>query len=728
MLCQHLQDYGLLLDLKRLSFAALLLLLTPAAWAVGVRSDVRSAAGCSVTAIVAEPVCPDAPCGHEITVAYHGQPVVMDLPSAQEWTLRATTSDCWSETVAVNSDKPASIRIWRKGAIEGHLALDGKEMQVRLRSSSGASPPDNNLDATAPCPVKRDHSFQCGVPAGVPLDLKISTQGTAPLYFFDVSVDAGRAAALGTLRPVAGGSLAGSVVDAKGRGLAEVTVELAPVTPMTERKDRDTFRSYSAKTSARGFFQIAGIASGVYHLTSRKAGYATADAGLVEIRASDNREVNRTLTQPELQSLEIVITPPADPAGKPWSISLTARRPFVDRFEGRPRKPVPLSGIAQLTGLNTGQYLLDVADSAGNVRRTQMLELHEGLRSISIAIDDIVIRGRVTAGSDALLAHVTFWDSMGVRIGADADDTGAYNLSVPHDGKWYVEVKPTAIKYFTLFRVKTVEVRRPEGASHATVDIELPGGRLAADVVAANGAPSDGIVRVYHDGTPIAQAFAAAGHVDIFGIAEGAAQVDAQNPTSRSEFVSVDVTDSSTVRLVLQPKRRLQGSVVTMDNAPVAGAILRAASANVHGDGEAVSGPNGRFDMKIANGGGPIDLVVIAPGFSIRMITIPAGYDLTEPVSVVVAPTGGRLRIRIPGAPPWPVIRRGGAPLGLTMLFYPPGADGYPGGMTPNGFIAEMEPGPYTVCRSEALDRCRTVTVREGSEAMVDFVSEEARP
>jgi hypothetical protein len=609
--------------------------------------------------------------------------------------------------------------LWSKAAIQGkvHPAAGRARVEVAFRSSAN----EEKVAGSASAELTADGLFQTDIPAGIALDVKVTVPGAAPVYLWGIKSAPGQAASLGVIRPVTGGSISGFVVDVKRRPVAQASIVIAPVTPLGRGTENDTFRSYAAITNARGFFQITGIAAGSYHLSSKKRGYSTADAGLVEIHAGEEREIERPLVQADLQSVEIVITPPVDAKGQPWTVSLAQSTPFSSAFNVTRKSGVPLTGIADLNALESGSYLIAVIDGGGNTRKSEPVVLDSGHQSIAIVIDDILVRGTVRAGKVTVASRLTFSDSSGAQIRATSAADGSYEISLPHDGKWHVEIAPTSVQ-LKLFRMKSVDIRRGEGELYVPLDIELPAGRLAADVVDSDGKPVDALVDVYRDGTPVAHGFAQTGHIDIFGVPEGAAQVDARTPKSQSELLPVDITDSSTIQLVVRSQRTLLGSVVTVDGLPVAGAILRARSSRFDGVPNAVSAPNGGFELKLPLTDGPVDLVVIAPGFPVRMITIPADYDMMNPARIVVAGIGGRLQVHLSrGAPPWPRIRKSGEAMSITLLFYPPGADGYPGGLTPNGIDVEIEPGTYTVCDPNAEKGCRTINIGNGTAAVIDF-------
>src|SRR6185436_614590 len=52
----------------------------------------------------------------------------------------------------------------------------------------------------------------------------------------------------------------------------------------------------------------------------------------------------------------------------------------------------------------------------------------------------------------------------------------------------------------------------------------------------------------------------------------------------------------------------------------------------------------------------------------------------------------------------------------LALLLYPRNAAGYPGGLSENGFAADVEPGEYLVCIQRPERRCGTAKIVPGGD------------
>jgi hypothetical protein len=610
----------------------------------------------------------------------------------------------------VSADEPAA-RVG--GAVAAGTRERWRECALTFRPSSGDA-----AAQPAPCRIDASGKWHAEVPAGVALDLRLQLRGFAPLYWFASVFSARGENDLGVQRLQRGGSVSGYVRSESGAPLEGADVAAIPVAPSGEDA---RVRSLHAKSDKRGFFQIPALAEGTWHLESAMAGRGTADGGLVDIREGDETALDRPLVQRSLQAIDVYVTPAVDRGGNPWHLVLTKRLSPASRASRTAAEgDGGANGFWRAERLEPGEYTLVVRAKDGGIRKRETVLLDQGTRVVSLQLDDVAVRGKVSAGSSATAMQITFVDDDGATVPAAADEEGEYSVSLPHEGTWHVEVGSDKPR-MRLFRLMKAEVKRRDGEEFARVDIELPAGRVAGTVTDASGKPSDAIVVVHRGHEMVAQVFAEGGTFDIAGVREGTAQIDARTPTSQSELLTIDVTEKTEVALVLRSQETMRGAVVTRDGNPIAGVILRAASSGFDGIASAVTGSSGKFELALPSTRAAITVIVLAPGHPIRMIQVPAGYSFAEPVRVVAAPIGGRLRVRFPGAPPWPVIRSSGEPVSLSLLLYPPNAAGYPGGLSDEGFAAEVEPGQYTVCIQRPAAACGTRTVVPGGDVLIDL-------
>ena len=526
---------------------------------------------------------------------------------------------------------------------------------------------------------------------------------------------------LGAQRLTRGGSISGHVRDKSGDAVEGAEVTAVPIAPSGVGKV--PARTQRAKSDKHGFFQITALAEGTYHVEAKSAGKANADGGMVDVKDGEEHALARPLVHLGLQAVDVFVTPPVDRGGHPWSLSLFRRlSPTSRTLKKVAGGEAGTNGFWHAEGLEPGEYTLSVQTADGAVRKRDTIQLDQGTQTVSIALDDVAIRGTVRSGSAKLATHLTFVDDEGARVHADSDEDGEYELSLPHEGTWHVEVSSEKPR-IRLFRLFKAEVKRSDDQEFVRVDVELPAGRVAGTVTDGEGKLVDAIVVVHRNGEMVAQTFAEGGTFDVAGIREGPAQIDARTPNTQSELQPIDVTEKTEVDLVIRKRVTMRGVVVSREGNAIAGAILRAVSSGFDGVVNTVTGTSGKFEMSIPSADRAITVIVLAPRHPIRIIQVPAGYSLAEPVRVVAAPIGGRLRIRFPGAPPWPLVTKSGDAVPLSLLLYPPDASGYPGGLTEDGFAGDVEPGDYTVCIQRPERRCSTRVVAPGSDVLMEFGS-----
>lgn len=101
----------------------------------------------------------------------------------------------------------------------------------------------------------------------------------------------------------------------------------------------------------------------------------------------------------------------------------------------------------------------------------------------------------------------------------------------------------------------------------------------------------------------------------------------------------------------------------------------------------------------------------------LKRMPVPAA---DERLYLVTAPVPGRLLIRMPrNAPPYPVISRDGVNASVNGIMWPGHIAGLPPqGLTPEGLLFDIEPGPYTVCLKAA---CKAVDVAPSAQMKVEL-------
>jgi hypothetical protein len=347
-------------------------------------------------------------------------------------------------------------------------------------------------------------------------------------------------------------------------------------------------------------------------------------------------------------SFALQIEPPIDPFGQRWRIALHTR--------GSSRRgEASEEGIWSTSELSPGDYTLMVSDSLDSHWAREELRLDPGDESIRVDVPVVPVRGTVRRGDEPVLATLWFGgaSSGGVRIRFDTDREGAFEGYLPREGEWPVEIaeETSGLR----LALDPVDIRRPDGKQVADVEVAIPDTKLPGEVVDELGrAVPEAIVETtsFQDAKgrprrPSRFRSDAEGKFEIRGLPTGPTAVQARLDERASDWAQVALPEGREgpyLKLVLRRDAELRGRLLSA-NGPVPGAVVSAfpeMSAQPVGEGvEDVTGPDGSFMLRLPAGSPAATLLVMAPGFALRMARVT--LDSKAPLEITAEAGGGTL-------------------------------------------------------------------------------------
>jgi hypothetical protein len=647
---------------------------------------------------------------------------IIEIPYTGRWLVSLRSETCWAAPVLVDAEsagRGVELRRWPRAVITGSLLMPPRQqapgtIQLELRPAAPRerAGPGDPL-ATVSCPVI-DGQWKCDVPS-TPLDIRIRADGFAPAYFWNVQFDKDRADMHRvSLRP--GASLIGWVEDAHGDPVAGAEVQMAPqqVNRQTARVSGQAVQTRKAVSNERGFFQFQEIASGNFTITARTKARAVAAPREVSIRDGDEHRLPGPVILESPAAMLVQIDPPLAPDRQPWNVRLSRLLLADSTYEPAASGRASDLGTWSAEGIERGPHHIEILDSSGSVVSRLDTDVDRDTAMVHVEIGKVRVEGRVRFGTEPMASELKFFSAQGdVRM--TSGDDGAFSAWLPKDGSWNVQITPKD----ALQRVRTrVDVRVPSDATHATLNIDLPAGRLAGLVVDEDGKPMPETEVIVWSGSDVLANAGTdqEGRFLIAGLEPGPVVLQAKNGALSSENrrCTVTATAASRETLVLRAPAELKGRVVHPSGAAVVGALIR-----YFDEDELLttaSGPTGEFSLTLRSGVPFADIVVITPRLPVVVDRVQSGPD----ERVVVVPDLAAVIQVAPRPGALPRIGRAGTRiLPISMLFAPRQGFGPPFEVSNGAFELNLAPGQYNVCYSSDGD-CIQVAAQGGAIARVN--------
>jgi len=582
------------------------------------------------------------------------------------WEVTLAAGGCWAPAkkvlVGPGGETSVSVRVWKEADILGRLAgpRQGAPRELRLTfSRSFADPRAEEPSGVVFCPVAKDLTFHCHPPAAA-LDLRISAEGFAPLYFWGVRPGAGAGALdLRTLRLVPGASLAGWLLTEEGEAPKpeEVSLTLVPAGLADAISLEDQFlRRFSREEAVpleNGFFQFDSLKAGEYFLLVRGESYGETrlPISLVEGRESELRDP--VLLAPPLKA-SFVVDPPTAPGGTAWGLVLSRLHASGTYADTVLEAEIPPDGWYETPGLSPGTYLVKVVNGKGEGVASRRIELGKEPMPVTFDVGSVLVEGRVTLGKDPLAATIWFGGRHGAqKVETKSDEEGHYRATLPRAGLWRVEVSAEAVGVKDR-KMPIVDVREPRAGRPATVDLAIPDTRLSGTVTGPNGGPPGQLVLVYTTWAGAefsgAQRVGKDGRFELRGLDEGPVQVHAAAADeSRSETVVVNLVDGGETEVHLTLRRAVEVTgVVVGESGPIPGAFIQLQVAQnpflpikrIRADG------GGRFSIALPAETTLIYATVSALDRTLGVFAVP--FEKGQEAVIRLPGSGGNLRLAIP--------------------------------------------------------------------------------
>jgi hypothetical protein len=620
------------------------------------------------------------------------------------WQVTLDAPEFWMPQQALDPQRP--LRVWKTAPLRGRFALAEKDAMPDAVTVSADLPGIFGISgASFTCPVDADGAWSCAVPA-TKLDLVIAAKTFTPHYLFDAKVPSD----LGVLTLRHGASVVAWLDSRTAKSLAK------PAHARLMRMAMDMSPTLGDKLSApvaegpfnaRGLVQLAPLAPGTYSLEVTAPGFALAIVDRIDVCANAESKVRNVIQLEPSLPIRFTFDPPRNPVGKPWQVEVGRRGENTFRSTPVLSAKTDATGRVAVNGQGAGHYAVIVQDSRGNRYLWRELDIHGAWDAEqTIDIPALRLRGKVTMANEPISAHLLFGAQSGrERIDADADDDGAFIVTLPHAGEWRVDVDDAGRGIHT-------PVTTNVGEKQDSLRIELPDTDIRGWVTGTDGKRVDGatVLLSTEDGV-ITRRSAADGTFRFRGVRVGQATLNASDPRTRehSRFVMLSVADGAQldgVELALQAMRTLKG-VVTSQGQPLIGARVTGygLASGPAMQQRAVTGLDGGFELLFPAAASQISLLVAAPGRTLQAF---ASTPSDTPVTLDVAPTGGTLRLHLTGASRIWLTSQGAMITLNDLMEWSHALD--PAAMTSDTWsIPAMAPGPYRLCiaKKDAAQTCR---------------------
>lgn len=590
------------------------------------------------------------------------EPLVLQLPAGSNWEVAADLPGFWvrrQNLVAGRGGERSrlELQLWPLGTISGRVEVRQKDLERprKVTVETMAVPaflqrppvPPGILD----CPVDEQGNWSCSVPAAK-FDLAIGAEGFTPHYPWEVEVKPAKTLSLGTFALERGSSVAawiaaeGGAIDpehciARLSPLAACDADLKAVARLSQT-------AVERPVGRDGFLQITGISPGNYSLEIRQPGFAAARVANVRVEPQRETFLPEPLVLARPIALQIEIAPPVDEVGEPWRAQVTRRAegdsgPTPIVFDG----PADGQGRFTVADQAPGWFRVVILDSQGNRVHSEPERQVDSSSQHTIELRRIAIEGRLRLGAEPLRGTLWFGGRSGARsVKMAADEEGRFTGVLSADGFWVVDIEGGEPAFRARDRVEI----RADRDGRATVSIDLPDTRVFGRIVDERGQPVAGAgLELASQSLDQFVQTDDAGSFDVRGLPAGSlALMAADSQARQSERTVLEIVDGRSVgpvELRLRSTKELSGTVLS-SRGPVAGArvVLRAFSPTI-GGGDAATGPEGTFTLKIPQNVAAATVVVRAPGHGTKAFPVVAGE---KPLALTLPQGAGEIAIALP--------------------------------------------------------------------------------
>lgn len=632
----------------------------------------------------------------------------VDLPgrttvemAAGPWEMTARANGYWSKgtKLLVEEKAAAEIVFFPSAQVRGTLAVPAgeampQEITLRFASAIGTSPRPFS-ESEMRCPVS-EAGFTCEVPAGR-LDLRMRARGFVSHYRWNAAVAPGTTFSFGALALQRGASVSGWVMTADGSPISPASrAHLVPRAAGLPASPGEHSRAEkSGLSSAVQHFE--GVPPGQYVLTVEHPGFAPVRSYPVQVQENAETEIRKPLL--------------LQPAAKVTVFFEIGPIPGVRELAAEGKSEI--DGSWQRPGITPGRYAL-VVGNLHSMFENREVEVEAPETTVQVDLPLVWVEGKVQLGGEPLSSTLWFGGRNGaVRVRVLTDEEGKFLEALPREGEWPLDIEadePRVVR-----RLRAVEVRRPDGKGTARLDIDLDDTHIAGNVIDDKGKPVAGafvhVQRRADAELPATLVTDGKGAFQIAGLPPGRYNLEANSRQPSgvqavSEVVTIDLAEDRELPetvLVLTENRVLEVRVTARGRGVPQARIqalpmLADGSATMWGRA-VITDVNGLAKLDLPPRTASLGLLVLPPGFSLKMTRVPVGDG--ESLEIPVEPVGGTLIIELDGTKqpegedrPFIMVSREGvqANMGLlTSWAQVQGVSQEPGKL----IVPSLEPGDY---------------------------------
>jgi hypothetical protein len=584
-----------------------------------------------------------------------------------------------------------------------------RELSVRVRPSLELVGQENLAwETVVSCPV-RNVEWTCEIPAGR-VDLRITGASVRPVYRWGVVVLAGQTVDLGRLRLWRGATISGFVRPEGKIPQYSVQVDLLPsrVGGSMIGLSAKPLRTATLESTSRpwGFFRFEGVPPGEYGILVRDLNLPVLGVGPLVVDGDRPVELPEPLFLRRL-SLSVELTPPQDPHGKPWRVTLGSRYP-QRVLEGQTDQ----FGRLTFRDLAPGEYGLQVF-----FKKPGEISVSWGGKDIRLDVSTTVrmkvpyvqLHGQVLYREQPLPSWILLLGESS-SFSFQTDERGVFEGYVRREESWTVRVSSRDPEILILLQDP---LRMPKEISTWRMAIRVPDTVLTAAVVDPRG-KSISPAEIQVLGKPLISLPQNASPLppwprDIIGLKPGPQRLRAaqNNPFRRGEPVEVQLREGERprlLRLVLPDVIDIRGRVLPRVGS-AAGTHVYAwaatpSSTQPKGFGTETD-EDGDFRVILPGGTRRANFVVLPPGGSLRLLQ----SDVSEKrlLEIPVRRAGGTLLIEGPDALVEIPEPKGSEPPRIsTAILLRKWADLQATPQSPGRLVVpNVEPGMYTLCSGD---------------------------
>lgn len=582
--------------------------------------------------------------------------------------LRATASGYWShpQVSELPAGGPVRLPLWPSTQIRGEVLAPTdeppiSEVSIELRpvppSERFEDRPQPEETVHLACPVAEDGRLSCAAPTGA-WNVQVLARPWAPRLYWRAVARAERPLALGEVRLIEGGALAGRLVTAEGSANpATASVEVRPPVDsnaiLNEAENRELALLHrTAEVDAWGHFFLEGIPPGVYELVADQPGHARTRLGGLTIVAGETLVLDSPVVLRAADRVTVVVSPPYDPFENPWRIRLEPIQ-GSGAHRASDRGTTDPSGAWTSEPLPRGTYDVLLSDGNDRLSKIETIDVERPDQVVDIELELVWVEGVARIGETLLEGRLRLVDpDDGVGVTTTSDENGRFAVVLPGEGTWLAQIASEVPPL--LSGQIPVEVKAGDGLPLAEVEVVVPNTALAGTVVDEKGSPAAEaeISAVSFESDQVARTRSDAdGSFAFRGLVPGNYFVEASHGSRAAEpaasFVDEDL--DSNVRLVLRRNRRMAGRV-HFAGTPVPHAQVEALPTTAGGAVATFlrpsthTGLSGEFRLDLPARVAKVTLVVTAPGFPLKLVEVEEGTVLeTE-----IGSESGTLRLDVP--------------------------------------------------------------------------------